>query len=129
MSAKVFLKIVSRVASSSFGSHSCFHSVGLSSIGNSAKFIEPMLSEHISGSARSGAASRSSSVISDEPPVVMLITASVACLMRGRNCMNTSGSAVGRPFSGSRAWRCRIDAPASAAAIASAAIWSGVTGR
>ena len=43
--------------------------------------------------------------------------------------MNTSGSAVGRPFSGSRAWRCRIDAPASAAAIASAAIWSGVTGR
>ncbi len=88
-----------------------------------------MLSEHISGSARSGAASRWSSVISDEPPVVMLITASVACLMRGRNCMNTSGSAVGRPSPGSRACRCRIEAPASAAAIASAAIWSGVTGR
>src|SRR5215472_3416722 len=59
----------------------------------------------------------------------MLTTALVACLMRGRNCMNTSGSGVGRPSFGSRAWRCRIAAPASAAAIASRAISSGVSGR
>src|SRR6516225_9449517 len=59
----------------------------------------------------------------------MLMTAPLACLMRGRNCMNTLGSGVGRPSVGSRAWRCRIAAPASAAAIASRAISSGVSGR
>ena len=59
------------------------------------KFIEPMLSEHISGLATSGAASRCSTVMLRPPPVVMLMTASVACLMRGRNCMNTAGSGVG----------------------------------
>src|SRR5713101_4851702 len=59
----------------------------------------------------------------------MLTTAPVDCLIRGRNCMNTSGSGVGRPSFGSRAWRCRIAAPASAAAIASRAISSGVSGR
>ena len=63
------------------------------------------------------------------PPVVMLTTALVASLMRGRNCMNTLGSAEGRPFCGSRACRCRIAAPASAAPIAEVAISSGVTGR
>ena len=50
-----------------------------------------MLSEHISGLARSGAASRSSSVMPWPPPVVMLMTALVACLIRGRNCMKTFG--------------------------------------
>ena len=30
-------------------------------------------------------------------PVVIFTTASVLCLMRGRNCMNTAGSGVGRP--------------------------------
>src|SRR5438552_11102650 len=59
----------------------------------------------------------------------MLTTAPVDCLIRGRNCMNTSGSGVGRPSFGSRACRCRIAAPASAAAIASRAISSGVSGR
>src|SRR5438105_15785100 len=59
----------------------------------------------------------------------MLTTAPVDCLIRGRNCMNTSGSGVGRPSFGSRAWRCKIAAPASAAAIASRAISSGVSGR
>ena len=92
------------------------------------KFIEPMLSEHISGVACSGAASRWSTVMLRPPPVVMLITASVACLIRGRNCMNTAGSGVGRPSSGSRACRCRIAAPASAAPIAWLAMSSGVTG-
>ena len=52
------------------------------------------------------------------PPVVMLTTASDACLITGRNSMNTSGSGVGRPSFGSRACRCTIAAPASAAPIA-----------
>ena len=64
-----------------------------------------------------------------EPPVVMLMTASQDCLMRGRNCMKTAGSGVGRPSLGSRAWRWMIEAPASAASIESRAIWSGVIGR
>ena len=63
-----------------------------------------------------------------KPPVVMLTTASVACLMRGRNCMNTAGSPVGRPSWGLRACRCRIAAPALAASIDWVAIWSGVIG-
>src|SRR5215469_10825257 len=87
-----------------------------------------MLHEHISGLARSGAAKRSSRVMPWPPPVVMLTTALVACLIRGRNCMNTSGSGVGRPSLGSRACRCRIAAPASAAAIAPRATSSGVIG-
>ena len=88
-----------------------------------------MLSEHISGENCITPASRSSTGIVGEPPVVMLTTASVACLMRGRNCMNTLGSPVGRPSCGLRACRCRMAAPASAAPIACSAIWSGVTGR
>src|SRR5262245_47823253 len=56
-----------------------------------------MLSEHISGENFMTPASRSSTVMVGDPPVVMLTTASVACLMRGRNCMNTAGSPVGRP--------------------------------
>src|SRR5215831_8451553 len=88
-----------------------------------------MLSEHISGENFMTPASRSSTVMVGEPPVVMLTTASVACLMRGRNCMNTAGSPVGRPSCGLRACRCRIAAPASAAPIACEAIWSGVIGK
>src|SRR6516165_2825926 len=55
-----------------------------------------MLSEHISGENFMTPASRSSTVMVGDPPVVMLTTASVACLMRGRNCMNTAGSRVAR---------------------------------
>ena len=43
--------------------------------------------------------------------------------------MNTSAEAVGRPSAGSRACRCRIAAPAFAAAIDCSAIWAGVNGR
>src|SRR4051794_19766638 len=93
------------------------------------KFIEPMLSEHISGLACSGAARRSSSDIPSPPPVVMLTTASVLCLITGRNCMKTAGSGVGRPSLGSRACRCRMAAPASAAAMDCSAICCGVMGR
>src|SRR5215468_1648323 len=63
------------------------------------------------------------------PPVVMLMMASQLCLIRGRNCMNTAGSGDGRPSLGSRACRCRIAAPASAASIAWVATSSGVSGR
>ena len=45
------------------------------------KFMLPMFRLHISGFATSGAASRSSSVMVRPPPVVMLITASVLCLI------------------------------------------------
>src|SRR5690606_806159 len=92
------------------------------------KFIEPMLSEHISGLAFSGAARRSSIFMLRPPPVVMLMTASDACLMRGRNCMKTSGSGVGSPVLGSRACSWMIAAPASAAAMLCSAISSGVIG-
>ena len=50
-----------------------------------AKFMLPMLSEHISGRSSAGARSRSSTVIDIPPPVVTLITAFVPSLSRGRN--------------------------------------------
>jgi len=43
--------------------------------------------------------------------------------------MNTAGSGVGRPSLGSRACKCRIAAPASAAAIDCSAISAGAIGR
>src|SRR5471032_2820125 len=63
------------------------------------------------------------------PPLVRLMTALVLALMRGKNSENTAGSCVGRPSFGSRACRCRIAAPASAAASAASPISCGVTGR
>src|SRR6202171_4913991 len=98
-------------------------------MGKRPKFIEPMLSEHISGLAASGAARRSCTVMFWPPPVVTLMTASQFCLITGRNCMKTLGSGVGRPSTGSRAWRWMIAAPALAAAIDSSAICFGVIGR
>ena len=72
---------------------------------------------------------RSSIVIMKLPPVVMLTTASVDCLMVGRKRLNSAGSPEGRPLAGSRACRCRIAAPASAAPIACAAMSSGLIGQ
>ena len=75
------------------------------------KFIEPMLSEHYPparrAGARRGAVRRSASRL---PPVVMLRTASLACLICGsRKRMKTSGSGIGRPVSdrghGDGGWR------------------------
>ncbi|MNT10922.1 hypothetical protein D3C72_1457760 [compost metagenome] len=63
------------------------------------------------------------------PPVVMFRMALLRALMSGRNCANSLGSWSGRPVSGSRACRCSIAAPASAAATASSAICRGVIGR
>ena len=93
------------------------------------KFIEPMLSDDSSGLAAREAEMRSSTDMCMPPPVVMLMIASVLCLIRGRKSMNTDGSPVGLPSPGSRAWRCRIAAPASAAPIACSAMSAGVTGR
>jgi len=129
MSANVLRKMAARLASRWFRSQSCRNSLQRFSIGNRPKFIEPMLRLLISGRAASAAASRSSRLIPWPPPVVMFTNASVACLIRGRNCMNRAGSGVGRPSAGSRACRWRMAAPASAAAIACRAISSGVTGR
>ena len=93
------------------------------------KFMLPMLRLHISGFACNGAASRSSRVMFRPPPVVMFTTASTFCLITGRKRMNTAGSGVGSPVSGSRACRWMIAAPASAASIEDRAISSGVIGR
>src|ERR1700680_2776125 len=87
-----------------------------------------MFIEHISGDNVLAAEMRCSTVMVTAPPVVMFTTASVACLMRGRNCMKTDASGDGRPSLGSRACRCRMAAPALAASIAWVAIWSGVIG-
>src|SRR5271155_4500246 len=87
-----------------------------------------MFIEHISGDSAFAAEMRCSTVMVTAPPVVMFTTASVACLMRGKNCMNTEASDDGRPSLGSRACKCRIAAPALAASIAWGAIWSGVIG-
>ncbi len=83
---------------------------------------------HISGENRSAGAMRSSMVFIRLPPVDRLITAAVACLMRGRNAAKWSGLIETPPSSGRRACMCRIDAPASAAAIAWRAMSSGVKG-
>src|ERR1700682_2358314 len=87
-----------------------------------------MFIEHISGDSVLAAEMRCSTVMVTAPPVVMFTTASVACLMRGRNSMKTDASGDGRPSFGSRACRCRMAAPAAAASIAWVAIWSGVIG-
>src|SRR6202040_4293941 len=87
-----------------------------------------MFIEHISGDSVLAAEMRCSTVMVTAPPVVMFTTASVACLMRGRNCMKTDASGDGLPSLGSRACRGRMAAPAGAAAMAWVAMWSGVIG-
>src|SRR6266446_6508018 len=88
-----------------------------------------MLSEATSGFRRSAGCSRSSIDIVGAPPVVRFTTTSLAALTLGRNCLKSSGSCVGLPSFGLRAWKCTIAAPACAAPIAASAISSGVTGR
>src|SRR5215213_3634268 len=63
------------------------------------------------------------------PPVVMLITQSERCLITFRNGAKASVDWSGLPVCGSRAWRCTIATPASAAPAAASAISSGVIGR
>src|SRR3954447_8624629 len=129
MSRNVLRKMWLSVASRYGFSQSYFHVFTRLPALEMLKFIEPMLRLHISGLACSGAARRSSSVIFSPPPVVMFTTASVDCLMMGRKRMSTAGSGVGSPFSGLRAWRWMMAAPASAASMLLWAICSGVIGR
>ncbi len=88
-----------------------------------------MLSEATSGLNVSAGFTRSCTVMYGAPPVVRLTTALVACLMRGRKRAKASGLWSGRPVVSSRACRCTMAAPASAAPIAASAISSAVTGR
>jgi hypothetical protein len=76
------------------------------------KLSEPMLNEASSGLIRSAGASRWSRFMVMPPPVVMVMTAFVAALIAGRNCMQTAGSPLGSPVLGSRAWKCNMAAPA-----------------
>src|ERR1700733_5802645 len=128
MSRNVLRKMASSEARRYGSSQSNFHCLYLSAMGCNAKFIEPMLSEHISGEKAAAAAMRSSIVIMKLPPVVMLTTASVDCLMTGRKRLNSAGSPEGRRLEGAGACRCRISAPAFAAPIACAAMSSGLYG-
>src|SRR5882672_5486672 len=88
-----------------------------------------MLSEATSGASLSAGCRRSSIDMVGAPPVVKLITTSLAALIFGANWRNSSGSCVGLPSFGLRACKWTIAAPAFAAAIAASAISSGVTGR
>ena len=110
-------------------SQPCFQSFTRAIIGYSAKFIDPMFRLHISGALALGAASRWSSVITADPPVVMFTMPPQPALITGKNRAQSAGSAEGCPVKGLRACRCKIAAPACAASIACAAISSAVTGR
>src|SRR5213080_4470729 len=88
-----------------------------------------MLSEATSGLKVAAGRTRSSIDIVGAPPVVMFTTTFERCLITLRNGANACGDWSGRPVFGSRACRCTIAAPASAAPIAASAIWSGVTGK
>jgi hypothetical protein len=103
MSAKVFLKIKSLVISKNSGSQACFQSLYFAAIGKMPKFMEPTLREAISGLARTAARSLSSRVMPSPPPVDTFTTASVDCLMIGRNSINSSGRGSGLPSFGLRA--------------------------
>ena len=128
-SPKVFRKIKSSLASKKGFSQSFFQFLSLEAAGNSAKFIEPIFNEHISGLNLKGASSLCSTVISRPPPVVILTTASVDSFITGKNLLKIFGSEVGLPFFGSLACKCNIEAPALAASIDCFEISSGVSGR
>src|SRR5262245_32228635 len=68
-------------------------------------------------------------VIVAAPPVVMFTTQALRCLMIFRKGSKAAGVWSGRPSRGSRACRCTIAAPASAAPMAASAISCGVIGR
>src|SRR3984957_16514585 len=128
MSRKVLRKMKSSLLRTYGSSHPYFHRWMRFAAGKIAKFIDPMLSEHISGLKRIAAARRSATDIVGLPPVVRLMTASVRRWISGRNCANTSGLPVGSPSAGLRAGGGMMAAPALAASRDSAAIWAGVIG-
>ncbi|MNV68193.1 hypothetical protein D3C71_1610250 [compost metagenome] len=61
------------------------------------KFIDPMFNEATSGLNVVAGSMRSLTGSTGDPPVVMLMTTSLAALMRGRNCAYSAGSWVGLP--------------------------------
>src|SRR5689334_8655846 len=89
----------------------------------------PRFRVHNSGLSSSTPSSRSCTDMPVPPPVEMLITTSLCCLMPDAYCAKSFGSADGRPSFGSRACRCRIAAPASAAATPCSTTSSTVYGR
>ena len=110
---------------------SCLHSLIARQHRKSPKFIEPMLSEHSSGLSRSGAAQALVDASSSgAPPVVMLMTASVACLICGRNCGEHARdpASAGRPSDRARAGE-RSRRPPRRRRSRGSAISSGVIGR
>lgn len=88
-----------------------------------------MLRLHISGEKRKVGAMRSSIVLLREPPGQMLTTVPVASFTHGRKVAKSSGLMETSLSAGRRASRCRMVAPASAAAMAWVAISSGVQGK
>ena len=88
-----------------------------------------MLRLATSGLSRRAGPARSATGMVGAPPLVRLITTFDVCLMRGRNFLYSSGDWSGAPVFGSRACKCTIAAPASAAPMADSAISSGVTGK
>ena len=88
-----------------------------------------MLSEATSGLKVAAGLTRSSIDMVGAPPVVMFTTTPERCLMTLRNGEKASGVWSGRPSFGSRACRCTMAAPASAAPIAASAISCAVTGK
>src|SRR5882724_6598378 len=87
-----------------------------------------MLSDATSGLKVAAGLTRSWIVIVAAPPVVMFTTQALRCLMTLRNGSNAAGVWSGRPSRGSRACRCTMAAPASAASIAASAISCAVIG-
>src|SRR5215813_24529 len=87
-----------------------------------------MLSDATSGLKTAAGLTRSWIVIVAAPPVVMFTTQALRCLMILRNGSKAAGVWSGRPSRGSRACRCTMAAPASAAPMAASAISCGVIG-
>src|SRR5262249_60271137 len=85
--------------------------------------------EAASGLRVAAGRTRSSIDMVGAPPVVMFPTTFERCLITFRNGANACGDWSGLPSLGSRACRCTIAAPASAAPIAASAISLAVIGR
>ncbi len=66
-------------------SQSCLNSLKRSSSGYRPKFIDPMFSEATSGLSSIAGLSRSSTLTTGEPPVVILMTPSVRALILPTN--------------------------------------------
>src|SRR6218665_1566935 len=129
MSLKVFLNTRSSLLARQGRSQSYLKSLKRPSMPYRPKFIEPMFSDATSGLKVCTGTRRSVTSMVGAPPVVMLITTSLAALICGRKALNNSGSCEGEPSSGLRACRCPMAAPASAAPMAASAISGPVMGR